>query len=176
MRHRIPAIFLAALPLLCSCASQRLSSIHTYADLEAETRRTTVRYLSSQLTSKPQQTLDTLDLAYGLFFQLPLRERVVYVMDSFANYDLDGENAEVMWAMLCNRNKPATGAGWPFPHPRPAEDIAYTNAIFHTIDSFSDAQVREFCRGPEQYKRFWKNLKFWKGECGYKPAHDVAGG
>ena len=163
-----PALFATVLPMLCSCASQRLSSIHTYADLEAEMSRRTISYRCSQLTRHPQDHLWLSDDGVKVFFQLPFRERVFDIMDSFSKTELDGEYAENMMAMLLNKNEPRNWLAIPNPHP--AEDIAYTNAIFDTIDSFTDAQVRNFCWSRENYERFEKNLKRWKAKCHYNPA------
>jgi hypothetical protein len=150
----------------CGCATNHPCSPKTYAGLEAEVSRNAARYERSQLTRNPEQNLDSSELTFSLFFQLPLSERVVYIMDSFARVELDGEYAERMYAMLCNPRKPK--AWWETPDPPTAEDEAYTRAIFRTIDSYRESQLRSFCREAGSYTRFQKNLQRWKGRCRYK--------
>ena len=147
----------------CGCITDQSGSPQTYAGLEAEVSRNAARFERSQLTRNPEQNLDSSELTFSLFFQLPLSERVVYIMDSFARVELDGEYAERMYAMLCNLRKPK--AWWETPSPPTAEDEAYTRAIFRTIESYRESQLRSFCREAGSYARFQKNLQTWKERC-----------
>ena len=87
-------------------------------------------------------------------------------MDSFAKYQTDGESGERMYAMLKDRAEPKSW--WETPYPPTAEDVAYTNAIFHTIDGFTENRLRRFCLGFGDYNLFRKNLQQWKKLCGYR--------
>jgi len=118
--------------------------VRTNADLEAEVARNAARFQRSQLTWRPQRNLDNSALSFSLFFQLPLEERAVHIMSSFAAEDLDGEAYERMYARL-----------------------SYTLAIFRRIDNYSDHQVRAFCITDEDYARFRKHLGWWKKVCRY---------
>ena len=89
------------------CAGyEPVPKVHTYADMEAEITRNATRYNESQLLQHPEQTFDDTELVSSHFYQLPLSERVVYVMASFAQVKLDGEEAERMEVFLTYRNDP----------------------------------------------------------------------
>jgi len=137
------------------------ATVKTYADLEAAVRRYEARYQRSQLTSRPARSLRGSDLSDKLFYQLPLSERVVCIMDSFARVELDGEYGFEMFVMLSY----SSGRGSFARNPPTAADRAYTKAIFQTIDGFSEEQIREFCLGFGEYSRFQKNLKRWRARC-----------
>ena len=134
--------------------------VKTYAELEAALARNTALFERSQLTANPERYLDDSDLNFSLFYRLPLDERVVAIMASFKNEELDGEYAEMMWGMLSYRHErnnyiePVSSFDF--------ADRAYTRAIFRMIDSYSDAQIRAFCGNKVSYARFQKNLKIWK--------------
>lgn len=147
--------------LFCACHT---APVDTYADVEANVARMRADWERSQLTDHPQQNLLTRDRRYELFFRLPLSERAVVVMDSFANADLDGELAFMMGQMLLCRTQAASA----IPGSRgatPAFDRAYTAALFQTIESHSESQVRRFCYDEARYQRFQRNLRHWKAYC-----------
>jgi hypothetical protein len=153
------------LALCCGlCEAHESPVVRTYADLEAELTRTGARYYESQLTQHPEKDLDRTELTQTLFYQLPSQERVIYIMNSFADCVLDGEYGEQMYLMLTHRNNPWHDGNIPDPT---SEDKAYTRTVFKMIDSFGEAKVRAFCSTPENYDRFQKNLKTWKKNCGY---------
>lgn len=142
---------------------QRSARVQTYADLKAAVCQNAARFQRSQLTDKPERSLYSSGLALELFYKLPVSERVIYIMDSFASEDLDGEYAEDMLIMLCNPKKPA------FPHsPSTAEEKIYTQTIFQIIDGYNQDQIRAFCSGFGNYARFHNNLKIWKDSCLHK--------
>ena len=151
--------------LSCCCCVAPPGRVRTNADLEAEVARNAARFQRSQLTWRPQRNLDNSALSFSLFFQLPLEERAVHIMSSFAAEDLDGEAYERMYARLSYRTEPRFW--WGSPKPPTAEDKAYTLAIFRRIDNYSDHQVRAFCITDEDYARFRKHLGWWKKVCRY---------
>ena len=154
-----PILAAAALSVLpCACTSPQ--SARTYTDVEVAVARMQADYQRSQLTEHPQQSCITSDLKYNLFFRLPLAERAVVVMDSFANASLDGELACTMGLILQCR----TQVAWQ--RPQDAHDRAYTVALFRTIESYSEAQVRRFCGDEVHYKLFRRNLRRWKEDYG----------
>jgi hypothetical protein len=139
------------------------SPVRKYADLEAAVTRMRADWQRSQLTDHPQETLILSDLSYKLFFRLPLAERAVVVMDSFANADLDGEYASTMGLMLSYRTKPDSRS---LLRPsRREDDRAYTVALFRAIESHSEQQVRRFCRDEIRYAWFQRNVRRWKAYC-----------
>jgi hypothetical protein len=147
--------------LFSACVST--PPVRTYADLEAAVTRMRADWQRSQLTDHPQETLITSDLSYKLFFRLPLAERAVVVMDSFASADLDGEYASTMGLMLYYRTQPdSRSLGTSSRHD---DDRAYTVALFRAIESHSEEQVRRFCRDEIRYARFQRNLRRWKAYC-----------
>jgi hypothetical protein len=147
-----------------SSSSQEWASVKTYADLKAAVCRYQATYQRAQLTRKPEErSLMSSVLSRTLFYQLPLSERVVCIMDSFAQVELDGEYAEDMDYMLTYSSLPKTIKGW---DPLTAADRSYTRAIFRTIDGYSEEQIRAFCWGSDKdYERFQKNLKIWRERC-----------
>jgi hypothetical protein len=148
--------------------------------LQAAVTRLGADWQRSQLTNHPQQTLIPSDLRYKLFFRLPLSERAVVVMDSFASADLDGEYASTMGLMLLYRTQPDSRSLLTSSHPD--DDRAYTAALFRAIESHSPEQVRRFCRNEIRYARFQRNLRRWKKYCqlpaqrtASNPATDASG-
>jgi hypothetical protein len=131
--------------------------------LGGELARYRVQYEASQLTAHPQRYLDTSHLYDTLFYQLPISERVIYVMESFANVTLDGEYSERMRIKLTHLKDPLYDDQLPPDATR--ADKAYTKLLFTKIDSYSDAQIRAFCMTPQAYARFEENLKQWKSIC-----------
>lgn len=152
------------------CACTTTPQAHTYADVEANVARMRADWERSQLTDSPQQSLITRDRRYALFFQLPLPERAVVIMHSFANADLDGELAFMMGQMLLCRTQTDSA----IPGSRgtsPALDRAYTASLFQIIGGYSETQVRHFCYDDEsRYVRFRRNLRRWKAYCQLTPA------
>ena len=145
----------------CSCASQPTGRVQTYADLKAEVCRYIASYQQSQLTHRPETGINSSRLSLTFFYQLPLSERVVCIMDSFAQVELDGEYSDQMIMMLTDAKVPFQGA-----YILDASDRVYTRAIFHTIDGYSEEQIRAFCWGSDKdYARFQKNLKIWRERC-----------
>ena len=150
----------AALCMLpCACTSPK--SARTYADLEVAVVRMQADYSRSQLTEHPQQNCITRDLRYKLFFQLPLEERAVVVLDSFANASLDGELAFMMSQMLRCRTQAAAESQ----RPQDTDGRAYAVALFRAIEGYSEAQVRRFCGDEAHYRLFRRNLRRWKENC-----------
>ena len=143
--------------LACACATKPRA--RTYADVETAVARMQADWERSQLTDHPQKSLITRDLRFRLFFQLPLAERAVVVMDSFASTDLDGELAFFMLQRLIHRDGEGGGTA------SAIEDRAYTAALFRLIESFSEVQVRRFCYDEARYARFRRNLRRWKAYC-----------
>ena len=169
--------FAAIAILFTSCVNRSQGPVQTYADLEASMWRRHYQYQSSQLTNHPLRDPGWRDREFTLFFQLPLRERVIDIMTSFARVQTDGETGEMLSAMLHYRGDAKSywqpkGDMIVGGNPTP-EDRAYTRAIFRTIDGFSEEKVRRFCAaagGGEEdksYALFQKNLKNWKEWCDY---------
>lgn len=151
----------AALTVLpCSCTFPRFA--RTYTDVEVAVVRMHADYACSQLTEHPPQNCITRDLRYKLFFHLPLEERAVVVMDSFANVSLDGELASMMSLMLRGRTRlKADGQRSQDTYGR-----AYNVALFCAIDGYSEAQVRRFCGDETHYTLFRRNPRRRKEKCG----------
>ena len=150
----------AALGMLpCACTSPK--SARTYTDVEVAVVRMQADYARSKLTEHPQQNCITRDLRYKLFFQLPLEERAVVVMDSFANASLDGELAFMMSLMLQGHTQAAAESQ----RPQDTDGRAYTIALFRAIEGYSEAQVRRFCGDEAHYRLFRRNLRRWKENC-----------
>jgi hypothetical protein len=137
--------------------------VHTYADLEAEITRNAERYNDSLLTSGEKRDFDDTELISSLFYQLPLPERVVYVIASFAQASLDGEKADVMYLFLTHQYYPHTQTD-PVP-PRTKEDVVYTRSIFNKIHSYDKDQLQAFSSRLGNYARFQKNLQIWEKRC-----------
>jgi hypothetical protein len=145
--------------LSCTCFAS--PTVRTYADVEAAITRMEAEWQRSQLTDHPKQTRITRDLRFHLFFQLPLAERAVVVMERFANAEFDGEVGFMMGQMLRYPTEPGVAGA--------TVDPAYTTALFRTIEGYSDAQVRRFCfDDAERHARFRRNLRHWKAECHVK--------
>jgi hypothetical protein len=151
--------------LMCPAIGTALAgTVKTNADVDAELARYRSTYQASQLTSRPQRDLDPSHLYDTLFYRLPISERAIYVMESFANVTLDGEYSERMQIKLIHLRDPHYDSQVVPPNTTPA-DKEYTKLLYKTIDSYSDAQIRAFCGTPEAYARFQQNLKQWKKFC-----------
>jgi hypothetical protein len=157
MRRSLIIFVLGAIS--CTCFAS--SPIRTFADVEAALARLLAEWQRSQLTDHPKQTYIPGDLRFHLFYQLPLAERAVVVMERFANAEFDGEVGFMMGQMLRYRKEPGFAGA--------TVDPAYTTALFHAIESYSEAQVRRFCSDDaERYARFRRNLRHWKAQCHIK--------
>lgn len=174
----LPVVAFVSASLLSSCANKSPAPVQTYADLEASMWQRLYAYRSSQLSDHPLRNPGWRDGQFALFFQLPLCERVVAIMTSFATVQTDGETGEMLSTMLRYRGDPE--GSWqpqrdgflPLYKPMP-EDQAYTHAIFRTIDRYGEKKIRRFCQavgngdGEKSYALFQTNLKNWKQWCDY---------
>lgn len=130
----------------------------TFADVEVAVTRMQAEWQRSQLTAHPQGSLITRDRRFELFYGLPMSERAVVVMDSFAGAELDGELAFMMGQMLLYRSHPGAA--------RTKDDRLYTTALFRVIENYPTARVKRFCwYDADRYARFRRNLRRWKWYC-----------
>lgn len=156
-----------AFAALASCpahlfAEDSIPKIHTYADMEAEITRNAERH-NEGLLSSGKIDFDDTEFMSSLFDELPLSERAVSIIASFAQEILDGEKAEFMYYRLTCEHYPHVLRD-SVPPTTPA-DRAYTRDLFKTIHSFSDEQLKSFCNSVGDYERFRKNLHHWEKVC-----------
>ncbi len=146
----------------CSSSGPGGTKARTFADVAAALARMRAEYARSQLTDHPQESCITRDLQNILFYQLPMSERAVAIMEAFSTTEFDGEIGMFMSLKLtCRTREDCVLNPSRYPGTTP-ENRAYTRKLFRIMECYPQARVREFCGSAENYERYRKNLKHWK--------------